>query len=273
MKKMFPAIFKIFLTAFFLVGLYTVPAYPQKVVNLLQGNIFDVDTDKPVYTTIMFSSITGRKNQATTESANGSYQVVLNPGESYFISFKGYLLLNESNSISIPPASEYKELKKDFKIKKIAKGMAIIKFKAFEPKQSEIATSSKADFENLKNFLRANPAVNVRITISSSDSYFNSTKKKVEYTDKKGKVKTKSVTVTSKEQLVDLLNKRIAALKEFFREIQFPSAHIKFVQDFKAIPDAKKKTKDKKSHAKGAESAASGVTPNIAVSVERILDI
>lgn len=247
----------------------------NKAVVLVQGRVLDYQTKEGVSTGVEFVDKNGKKIQTRSSAGTGAFQQVLNPNENYIVMFKDYLLMNESKRYLTPAVTEYHETQKDFHVRKIVTGMDLFHFQAFNPNESTITDETVGFMNELKEMLMFNPKVNVIIRISTGDSYFKPFKKKITEQTSKKKSKSKSITVTSEEQLKELAVNRIATIKEYMRKNSFPERLATFESEIKSspAPTAKTKTSKKKSAKKELAVSRQAKSDNVLVTVGRILNL
>ena len=212
-------------------------------IVLVQGKILEENTQQGVSTIIAFVNQSGKMIQCKSNSKDGSFQQVLHSGNFYTIFLKDYYIKNGSNTLDIPLNSKYKEVKADYLVNSFKNGTKIqlAAFKAFEPNKAEIIPTISSDLTPLKYFLNLNPSVNLQVKISSYDSWFKSTRKKVRKTNRRGKKYYKRVRYSTKQQLSDLLDKRLTAIKDFFKKNHIYLKDKAFVKDLKVVSKRKKR--------------------------------
>ncbi|MBI5325874.1 MAG: hypothetical protein HZB41_11490 [Ignavibacteriae bacterium] len=236
-------------------------ASPIGAVVLLQGKIIDKQTGQPVGTSFRFTSESGKKNQSQSGATDGAFQVVLNSGENYYLALKEYLVIEPSAYFQIPSNPNYSEITQIIYVKRVTPGSEIFAFKAFEPNSKTLIDNAHQTLIEIKNFMGMNPNINLKLTISSGDSWFKGTTKKVEFVYKKGKTKTKTVKVSPQEMLTEFSKTRYEEILNHFAELSIPTGHTIFEED-KSFSGAKKKGKP-----------AAVETPNVRISVYKIRDI
>ncbi|TAL70035.1 MAG: hypothetical protein EPN82_05330 [Bacteroidetes bacterium] len=254
---------KLLIVIFIISILYinNVNANPIGAVILMQGKIIDKGTGQPVGTSFRFTSESGKKNQSQSGATDGSYQVVLNSGENYYLALKEYVVVEPSAYFQLPENATYKEINQNIFVRKVTPGVELFSFKAFEPNSKTLVENAHQTLIEIKNFMSMNPNINLKLTISSKDSWFKGTTKKVEYTDKKGRTKTKSVKVSPQELLSEFSKARYDEILNHFAELSIPTGHTIFEEDKSSY--AKKK--------KGKTSSDN--IPNLKISVYKIRDI
>lgn len=243
--------------------LYINVAYsiPFGSVVLMQGKIIDKTTGLAVGTSFRFTGESGKKNQSQSAANDGSYQVVLNSGENYYLAVKDYVVIEPLAYFQLQSNSSYSEVTQNIYVRKVTPGVELFSFKAFEPNSKTLVERAHQKLIEIKNFMAMNPNINLKLTISSADSWFKGSTKKVEYTDKKGKTKTKTVKVTEQEMLTEFSKARFDEILNHFDELKIPTGHTIFAED-KSLAVQKKKGKTQVTD-----------IPNVKISVFKILDL
>lgn len=212
-------------------------------IVLVQGKILEEGTNKPVSTIIAFVNQSGKMTQCKSNSNDGSYQQVLHSGNFYTIFLKNYFIKNGSNTLDIPSNSKYKEVTTKFSVNSFKSGAKIqlAAFKAYEPNKAELLPTISSDLTPLKYFLNLNPGIKLQVKISSYDSWFKSTRKKIQKTNRRGKKYFKRVRYSTKQQLSDLLDNRLKTIKNYFKKKHIYLKDKAFVKELKVISPRKKR--------------------------------
>lgn len=269
-------ILKIVFLLILVISLFTnnAKSFDGKDLVLIQGKVTDFETNKPIGVTIIFYSQSGKQIQAKSNSTDGSYQQVLKAGEKYNIVFKDYILMNESPELELSRSGKYDELEKNFRVKKIETGLEICSFNPFRANQSDLIGSSFGCLNELKSFLENNPKVNAIITIHTHDCNPKPYDKKVTYQDSKNKTKTKKVKVSTEEQLQELAENRLNALKNALKSLNIAERKITFEVDTKPASPAEKEVKGKKSSKPKAKTESTTFSgPTVFVKVGKVLNL
>jgi len=214
-------------------------------IVLVQGKILEEGTQKPVSTIVAFVNQSGKMIQCKSNSKDGSFQQVLHSGNFYTIFLKNYFIKNGNNTLDIPSDSKYKEVKADYFVNSLKNGTKIqlAAFKAFEPNEAKIIPAISSDLTPLKYFLNLNPGINLQVKVSSYDSWFKSKRKRIQKTNRRGKKYYKRVRYSTKQQLSDLLDKRLIAIKDFFKKKHIYLKDKSFVKELKVVSPRKKRKK------------------------------
>jgi hypothetical protein len=257
----------ILMTAFCALAVHTA-AHAQADI-LLTGTITEQTTGQGISAKYEIVDASGNKTRGKSNSNGGVYQAVLKAGQDYTINISGFDILKKSETFSIPASAKYMEHNHNFKVTKLITGTHLYTLNAFAPKQASVLPSVNAELNELREVLQQNRLLKVVLTISANDSEFPKAKPapapKTQAKPKKGKKaepvveepKVEAITPeTSPEQ--DLMNKRIAALKEYFGDVRNAEDRIKYVCD--APGGTKAKTK-------------SGAMANLVINVGEVKDL
>lgn len=226
----------------FLICLIPFGLYSQKNhVVLLQGIVTERISGKPVSTRILFINDKGKKIDCKSNSIDGAYQQVLNSGETYNVVFKGFISIDPDMKIEIPADVNYKETTLNFSLENLNSAKDLFNYKMFEPNKS--AVINIFPIQHLKSFVDFNPDAKIVVTVSSIDSWFNNSKRRVEKIGKKGVKSFVNETYSSKQQLSDLIDSRISTLKEEFKANNVFLKDNAFIKDLQVVPIKKKQQK------------------------------
>lgn len=234
--------------------------YSAQVV--ITGKIIEEGTNRPIGLEFQLSSKTGKKIKCRSNSKDGAYQQVLEPGETYYVGFNEYILSYGHSAITTPDSKTYVEINHDFVVKKVVTGLELFNVKLFAPNQSELFNGNTNILEELKVFMDLNIKTEIIITISSNDSWFEPITKKEKVKNKKGKTVTVTTTITNEEQINRLLDERIASLKRYFENSKVYEKRITYEKDV-VVHKPPKATKSKKSKDKIKQESPSIVVPNL----------
>lgn len=216
---------------------------------LLQGYVAEEGTNIPLSCKLSFFDEKGKQVNTKTQEKDGYYSLVLNSGSTYKLSIPGYILSDESSSFKIQDHSQYVEITKDFKAKKIDSGMVLFEFKAFEPQDTNLIVENLNLLDDLQQLMRKNSNMYVDIQVSSNDTYFKSKKVK-EYYYKGKRKRYKWKTLSQTDQLKTLLAARVNALQTYIDGLIIRKNNLSYSEDLKIIKAPKKKKKYKKSKKK-----------------------
>lgn len=133
-------------------------------ITLLKGMIMGDDS---VYLKAKVAlSDNGLRQVIATQEAedNGAYEVILPGGANYGIavSYPGYLF--HSENFDLPEQTEYKEIKKDIVLKRLATGKNVaLRNMFFETNKSDLNDASITELANVIQLLNDNPTLHIEI--------------------------------------------------------------------------------------------------------------
>lgn len=231
--------------AVFLLSLHLSGQSTGDVVVLLQGKTFNQNA-VPVSVKMVFTNNSGKRTVVKSNSKTGVYQVVLKPGLSYYVTFKGYLTVDSNNLVKIPIVEKYTEMEHDFAVKKIEEGLELMRFSAFKPEDSVLTGKYQEQFGLIKSFLKENINASVVITVAMKDSYFRKKRVRIRYKDKRGRKRSKRVWVKAKTQLNKVLEARLRAVQNYIDSLKIRKSMVVFKTDDKMGPKHKKKKKKRR---------------------------
>ncbi len=149
------------------------PIFEKKVeiqtnfVTLLKGRILDEKTNEPLGAVIEITD--NAKNEIVSSfesnSVTGKYLVSLPSGFNYGIAVKsdGYLFYSEN--LDIPAASEYKEIEKDIKMKKIEVGnKVVLKNIFFDFGKATLRSESIGELNRLAKLMKDMPTLKIEVS-------------------------------------------------------------------------------------------------------------
>jgi flagellar motor protein MotB len=151
-------------------NIYTFELYPDarpQPVSYMKGKIYDARYLKPLKALFELIDLSSPENvvRAYSDSMSGEFLVCIPSGKDYALNIrcKGYLFFSEHFTMT---GGTYREpLLKDIPLKRIQPGeKVILKNIFFEISSSKLLDESKAELQQLAQFLRDNPEVNIRIT-------------------------------------------------------------------------------------------------------------
>jgi hypothetical protein len=243
-------------------------------VTLLKGVIKDEISGNFVGTKIHFISPDGKRTSCNSNSSDGSYQQVLTPGTLYTVQVDDHIVTGQERSFQLEDAKDYTEIIKHFTVRKLEAGMFLYEISVFNPNDSIITLRTPSTVNDLKEFMKINNKVHLKITVSTADSWLPDEKVKVPETDpkKKKKSKTKTITITSKQRLDSLLEARISALKNYLNQQGIRETRIEYVKNHVVgkpakVEKSKSKSKDKKTEPKQS------VINNVKIEIGRIMKL
>lgn len=217
----------------------------QRTSTLVQGKVID-DGGKPVSAELFFTPESGRTIRCKSNSSDGSYQQIIEPGKNYLIIVKKYIPVERRIALSTP--SSYQEITKDIQVKTIETGMELDRLSAFKSNDTLVDTEMAKAFDYMKKLLDNNLHMDVVITVSSEDSFFKSKRVKQYYTDKRGRRRYKRVRLSAEDQANALIDARIASITEYFAGQKKYRKRVSFERKLvvKNPPKRKKRRRGKK---------------------------
>ncbi|MBS1538863.1 MAG: hypothetical protein JST20_14085 [Bacteroidetes bacterium] len=220
-----------------------------KVVTLLQGTITDEESGKPMTVDFEITDPTGAKTRGKSIPNNGSYQAVLEPGNTYTILLSSFDILRKVEKIVLPPSEKYSIATHDYKVQKLRSGMELNALHAFKAGQSNLSSEATNYFTELKEMMKRNRSLTVIITTFGDEALQPPPPPApIEPTPdpaiKKGKSKSKSkkvepppsppppVEIVPQEPLIDhLAVQRGEAVKLYLQDVKNADSRIKIVTD------------------------------------------
>jgi hypothetical protein len=140
-------------------------------VTLLRGSVLDRETGKPVGTDFEVRSIDGKLlQQGRSDAQRGTFEVVLQPGQRYIFTFRGYNILRQSDTLELPPSKEYSEVSHVFRVRLLRPGMLLLQLRAFEPGQTTLLPSARPALDELKQLLNRNRSLRITVNVSIIDT-------------------------------------------------------------------------------------------------------
>jgi len=150
--------------------LYTFELYPDarpQPVSYMKGKIYDATYFKPLKALFELIDLSTAEKviSATSDSTTGEFLVCTPSGKDYALNIKckGYLFFSENFTMT---SGTYQEpYLKDIPLKRIQPGeKVILKNIFFDFASAKLLDESKAELQQLTQFLRDNPDVKIRIT-------------------------------------------------------------------------------------------------------------
>jgi len=143
------------------------------VVVLLRGTVVDSTTGTPVGTEFELRDLSGKRLQmGRSDSRTGNFELVLQPGQSYVLTFRGYNVLRRSDTVRIPAVREYTELPMRFSVRVLRKGMELLRLHAFDPGSTTLRPQARQQLEELVQLLNRNRSLRVSVHVAMLDTRF-----------------------------------------------------------------------------------------------------
>jgi hypothetical protein len=233
--------------------LVSLPAHGQGAAAIIKGKLVNAKTGEAIGTTIGFYNSKGKMLKCKSNSSDGTFQQSIKLGDIYTVVIKGFYDKDGFDEIDLISTKKFVEIVKDYKLTQIVPGTVLMEIDAFTKNTTELNEVAREHLLLLKPFKEINFGADFDIKISSIDSWFKNTKKKVEKTNSKGKKYKKTVKVKTKEQLQELLDNRIAIVENFFKENKVSTRDKTITPDLQVVSPKKKQIKKKKTKGKGYE--------------------
>ena len=224
-----------------------ISAFAQQ--GLLTGKIIDELSGKPTFGKITFMGSDGSTNKINSNANSGEFQVVVKPSIEYHIIIEKFMIVGD-NSFESPNFTTYQEFNREYKVRKLEKGLSLLDFNAFSPNSSTYNKQNDEHFKFISEFLKQQIGTVIEVSISSSDSHFKATTKTLE-TEVKGKKKKVKVKMTEKDLASELIKERIESFKAIMKEFKIAERNIVFVEDViinKSTSKGKKESKGNPGH-------------------------
>ena len=262
MKRIFIVVLLI-ITA--LSGISKLNAQSKNVV-LLEGMISEFDSREPVATELFFIDETAKKIKVKSE-INGRFQAVLTSGKTYIVTAKDYFISDEDAFYKTPTSTEYTEVKRNFKVSKVYKGMELISCNAFSTNNTTVSSEALEQILRLQGILEQNLKIKVEIIISSADTYFKDVKKKITEPNPKNPKKkvSKTVNETAEMQMEKLVSARKSNLRDILTVMKIREGRYFFTDKLENGKVKAKKVKKNKKDKTPAETEDKVVTLKIIV--------
>lgn len=220
------------------------PFAQLKVVTLLRGTVVDQQTGTPVGTEFdIRDAATGKiLQQGRSDSRRGTFEAVLQPGQRYVVTFRGYNVLRQSDTLELPASREYTELAKTFTVRLLRPGMELLRLHAFEPGKAVLRPSASAALDELKQLLNRNRSLRVTVQVSILDTRIleSGTSSHPSRRQRKRKTTPQEAPPTLLEQAQSLANARAEALRQYLLPgVRDGEERIRFSLDIPPLPLAR----------------------------------
>ncbi|GBD07230.1 hypothetical protein HRbin21_01046 [bacterium HR21] len=223
-------------------GLWSASAQ-LKVVTLVRGTVVDRQTGTPVGTEFDIRDATTGKilQQGRSDSRRGTFEAVLQPGQRYVVTFRGYNVLRQSDTIELPASKEYSEVTKTFTVTLLRPGMELFRLHAFDPGKATLRPSASATLEELKQLLNRNRSLRVTVQVSILDTRImegGSRPNPPRQRKKRGSAQAElPPSPTLLEQAQKLANARAEALRQYLLPgVRDGEERIRFTLDIPPLP-------------------------------------
>ncbi|HEY8400594.1 MAG TPA: hypothetical protein VIK89_04995 [Cytophagaceae bacterium] len=136
-------------------------------VVLINGNLTDATTNKPIDGKIWITTLSDNKIYAVYPSFDGSYTIILPYGEKYDIAYlpnaKGYSFGSAYYDLSQPDS--YKEVRSDVKLKALTPGISFIANNISFSSDTSIENISTTDINRINKLIKDNPTLKLEAGI------------------------------------------------------------------------------------------------------------
>jgi len=236
------------LTGFVLLALYGTSAFCQlKVVTLLRGTVLDQQAGTPVGTEFEVRDLTGRIiQQGRSDARTGTFELILQPGQRYTITFRGYNVLRQTDTIDVPPSKEYTELPQTFRVRLLRQGMELLRLHAFEPGQSVLRPSVYPQLDELKQLLNRNRSLRISVHVAILDTRMLDEPAAASQQSRKKAGRSRGTSLqpvappTLLERAQALLNARAEAIRQYLTKgVRDAEERIRIVPEIPPLPIAR----------------------------------
>lgn len=137
---------------------------------LAKGKVSDEISLLPVGTDIEFRHESGKKIKTQSNSISGEWEQLLPEGK-YSVILYSWNVARKIDQLEIPAAEKYKEIHKDFNVKRMFVGDKVFLMPAFASNNSTFQSSAKEEIEMLKDVMKFNRAVEFIVYVNASDMF------------------------------------------------------------------------------------------------------
>jgi hypothetical protein len=206
---------------------------------LVKGKVTDEFTGKPMGIDIVFENDKGTKIKIKSNSDNGTYEQLLEAGETYGIILSNYDIIRQKEKIIVDTTKNFKEQSRNFVVKQLTVGRTVLSLDGFEPNTFDLNQGCKDKLDEIETLLKFNRSVKLEFRITSHDSYSKppqiiETPTKA----KKGKKAQKNVPPKQIQAEPDptliksLVDSRIAAISKFIDGWKLLKQRIEIIPDY-----------------------------------------
>jgi hypothetical protein len=137
----------------------------QQAVTRVEGFIRDEVTSTPVGVKLYVYPPDGKRLTINSNSADGSYLVVLNSAGSHKFVMAGHNVYKKEFVIDVPTSTKFQEIKRDFTVRELREGTELGSAVGFNMNGAVITGQGKQILDKLKEDLNTNQQMNVVITV------------------------------------------------------------------------------------------------------------
>ncbi len=215
-----------------------------KVVTLLQGTVLDRQTKGPVGTEFEIRDSAGKiLQQGRSDSRRGTFEVVLQPGQRYTITFRGYNVLRQTDTFELPPSTTYSEVSKTFSVQLLRPGIELLRIHAFDPGSAKLRATAYSELDQLKQLLNRNRSLRVSVHISILDTRLVEEPPRSQVKSSTRKRRSQEPTTpppTLLERANSLLNARADAVRQYLLPgVRDAEERIRIVPEIPPLPIAR----------------------------------
>lgn len=137
----------------------------QQAVTRVEGFIRDEVTSTPVGVKLYVYPPDGKRLTINSNSADGSYLVVLNSAGSHKFVMAGHNVYKKEFVIDVPTSTKFQEIKRDFTVRELREGTELGSAVGFNMNGAVLTGQGKQVLDKLKEDLNTNQQMNVVITV------------------------------------------------------------------------------------------------------------
>lgn len=143
-------------------------AAAQQAVTRIEGKVTDEVTGAPVECKMYVYTPSGKKTSQKS-GTDGTYLVVINEaGDCKFV-FAGYNVYRKEETLNVPQSTQFKDIKRDFKVRALKEGTPIFSVRGFERNSANLTTQGRKELEGVAEQLRVNQEMNVLISVVADE--------------------------------------------------------------------------------------------------------
>lgn len=142
-------------------------AAKPKTVTLVYGKVLNAKTKEPIAAEIRYSDLESDQEigRATSQGADGSYQIVLSSGRSYAFLASKENYVTVSDNLAIAESDGYQEIERDLYLVPVEVGQTVlINNIFFDTGKSTLRETSHADLNRLVSLLEKYPEMKIEIS-------------------------------------------------------------------------------------------------------------
>lgn len=232
----------------------------QSVPVLLKGNVTEDKNNEPIGIQIEFRSRDGKKIRTQSNAKYGTYEQLLNAGESYEVVLSSPNIVRKIDSVKLEPSTKFGEQSANFSVTKLAPGVELFGIDAFDKLSATPKTALLDDLEEIKEMLKFNRSISIEFVVTAKDTYNKAIEMKQVETksaDKKKKKKQKQpkqtihvVTDPDPDLIKQLVNSRIEEINKIVSDNSWKryNKRVSVKADFDAGSDSSNQVSTKDFH-------------------------